>query len=527
MDAGTLPRPSLARGAARLAGVLTRSATAVGLIAVAALLVRLWQLDGKSLWFDEAYSVFIADQPFLQIPTLLRTYDTHPPFHYMLLHLWMGVFGSSEIAVRLPSVLAGVGTVVLTFLLGRKVAGLRVGLLAAALLAISPFQVMSAQEARMYPFLTLFAAGAAYALVIGLESGSRRAWIAYAAALILALATHHFAFLLLPAFGLSVAVGSRGKGKLRPWLLWTAVALVAYLPLLPLLLAQITTARGWPDIRPPFGLGALTDTLGMFSFGGGLFGMGTYFRRGSLPLEQRAAVLLPFLLLALCGVAALSRPGRRLMLSYWLVPVLLTAGVSLRWNIFYERYFSFVLPPFSILLAAGVFYLADALARPRRAVVVTALMLVFVAFNAPALAEVYRNTHPVYDWRGAARHVATQARPADFILYVPAFARIPFEYYFKGAQARMGLNPKEVLTAQQKAALGQLRLRSGVEPGRIAEIARRHPRMWIVSTIPIGYEARLRLAEILKPYFREVEGRTFGLAFTFLWESRLFTDEGR
>jgi len=525
MDAGALGKPALSRPPVRLAAVvLSRPAIWVGIVALAALAARLWQLDGKSLWFDEAYSVFIADQPLGQIPRLLRSFDTHPPLHYLILHFWMGVFGKSEIAVRLPSVLASVGAVTLTFLLGRRVAGERVGILAAVLLAFSPFQVTSAQEARMYPFLTLFAVGGAYALTLALEEGARRAWIAYAACLALAVSTHHFGALLVPAYGLAVLLGRwEDRGAVRRWLLWTGAALAAYLPLLPLTLAQLQTARGWPDIRPPFGLGALTDALGMFSFGGGLFGMGTYFRRGFLPLEQRAAVLLPFLLIVAVGVSALPGRGRRaLLVSGWLLPVLLPAAVSLRWNIFYERYFSFVLPAFCILLAAGVFALAD-LAGQRRGIVAAALLLLIGSFTTPALADVYRNTHQLYDWRGAARHVSTNGRADDFLLYVPAFTRIPFEYYFQGPQERLGLNPREILTPSQLAALGKLRLRTGLEPAFVASIARRHPRMWIVSTIPLGYDARMRINTALTPSFREVEGRTFGQVYAFLWESRLDT----
>ncbi len=484
--------------------------------------VRIYGLGAKSLWFDETYSVFISEQPLEQIPRLLRVYDTHPPLHYFLLHFWMAFFGKGEAAVRVPSVLASLGAILLTFLFGRRVAGDRVGILAAALLAVSPFQVTSAQEARMYPFLTLFAVGASYALWLALEGGHRRHWIVYAILLALALYTHHFAFLLLLAHGFYVLVFHRDRAATRNWLLAMAAVVVAYLPLTRALLWQFWTGRAWPDFRPPFGIAALSDTLGMFSFGGGLFGMGTYFRRGLLPLEYRAALLLPFMLLVLCGVAALGGTRKRAFIScYLLLPVLVAGVISLKWNIFYERYFSFVLPAFALLLAAGICYLADALRRPSRGVVTASLLFFLASFNLPSLIDVYRSA-PMYDWRGAARHVTARARADDFVLYIPAFARIPFEYYFQGPQARLGLNPKELLSAHQLGAQGKYKLRTDIEPEQVAAIAKTHPRLWIVATVPIGYEARMRSGKILDPYFREVEGRTFGLVFTFIWESRLY-----
>ncbi|KRT77655.1 MAG: hypothetical protein XU14_C0008G0043 [Armatimonadetes bacterium CSP1-3] len=509
------------RQAGWVGGAWARVSAARVPFAVAAVLlvgagVRFWGLGTKSLWFDETYSVFIARQALVDIPRMLQTYDTHPPLHYVLLHVWMALFGSGEASIRIPSVLASVGAILLTFFLGRRLAGDRVGLLAAALLAVSPFQVTSAQEARMYPFLTLFGLGASYALWLALEEGRRRHWTAYALLMVLALYTHHFAFLLLGAQAVYVLATYRRKAAVGRWFLSLAVVAVAYLPLVPTFLAQMGTGRGWPDFRPPFGLRALTDMMGMFSFGGGLFGMGTYFRVGALPLEYRAAIILPFAILGLAGAAGLEEWRRRgFILSYWLVPVVTVSVISLQWNMFYQRYFSFVLPPFLILLAAGVFYVAERMRGTGKVVTTVSLLLVLAAFNLPVLANLYREPS-TYDWRAAAQHVSAKAGPKDFILFIPGFARIPFQYYFSGPQVQASLNPKLLRFAQE-----EMRLAEG-DTERFAAIAKKYPRMWIVATIPIGYKARQQIAKVLAPAFREADGRSFGLVFTFLWESRLY-----
>ncbi len=523
MKAQAIQHVSTSGWSAALGRVLRAAAipAAFGVVLVAATTVRGWGLGVNSLWFDESYSVFVAQQPLLEIPRLLRAYDTHPPLHYILLHWWIALFGKSEVALRMPSVAASVGVVALTFSLARRLAGGGVAVLAAALIALSPFQVTAAREVRMYPFLTLFGLGASYALWVALEEGRRRQWIAYLLFMLLALYTHHFALLLVLAHGVYVLAVHRTRAASGAWLRWTAVAAVAYLPLMPMLFTQLTTARAWPEIREPFDMRALTDTMGLFSFGGGLFGMGTYFRRGPLPLEYRAGILLPFVLLALGGLAGLGGLRKRaFVLGFWLFPVLTVAVISLKWNMFYERYFSFVLPPFAILLAAGVFYLAEAMRRPGKVVVVVSLLVVLASFNLPALVEVYR-TRPAYDWRGIAQHVTAKTQPSDFILFIPAFARIPFEYYFRGPQARMSLNPREVLTSPRKASHQTLKLETSVDANRMATVARGHPRMWIIATVPIGYQAREQIGKDLAPYFREVDGKGFGLVYAFLWESRL------
>src|SRR3990172_6345323 len=217
-----------ARRAGWAQGVLAVAQTArlpltLGAVLLAAAALRLWGLGHKSLWFDEAYSVYIARQALEEIPRLLRLYDTHPPLYYVLLHLWMGVAGEGEVAGRVPSVVASLAAIGLTYLLGRRLAGEGVGLLATVLLAASPFQVTGAQEARMYPFLMLFGGGASYALWLALAEGRRRHWIAYVLCMVLALYTHHFGVLLLVAHGVYVVGVHRDWQAMRAWLLAVAV----------------------------------------------------------------------------------------------------------------------------------------------------------------------------------------------------------------------------------------------------------------------------------------------------------------
>jgi hypothetical protein len=295
------------------------------------------------------------------------------------------------------------------------------------------------------------------------------------------------------------------------------VAGIGYLPLIPLLLTQLTTAGAWPGYRPPFSLGALTDLLGLMSFGGGLFGMGTHLRSGTLPLGSRVAILLPFVLMLLSGVGGI--PGwrrRAFILTYWAVPIVVVASLALRWNIFYERYFSFVLPPFAVLLAAGVAYLTGSAGRKTNVATVVSLLMIIASFVLPALLDVYR-TPTQHQWREAARYVSARAEVNDFILFIPAFARIPFDYYFTGPQQRVGLNPRGIRTSAQLA-----QFRPDFDLGRLEEIARKHERVWIVATNPVGLENRKEIGRAMAPYFREPEGRQFGLVFAFLWESRLY-----
>ena len=122
-------------------------------------------LGHKSLWIDEADSVYFAEHPW---PALLfQLCDPHPPGYYALLKLTITLAGASEFAVRLPSALAGILAIAALARLTRelrlpKVYAARLRIrpwLPAALLALAPLQVWYAQEARMYALVTLLGLG--------------------------------------------------------------------------------------------------------------------------------------------------------------------------------------------------------------------------------------------------------------------------------------------------------------------------------------------------------------------------------
>ncbi|MBK8618091.1 MAG: glycosyltransferase family 39 protein [Anaerolineales bacterium] len=127
--------------------------------------LRVLLLANKGMWLDETFSVWLAGHSVGDMLQWTVKIDPHPPLYYLLLHYWMAYNGDSPFYVRLFSVLFGAGTIPIIYLIGKRISGDVVGLAAAVLLALSPFHIYYAQEARMYTFLTFNAAVAIYALV--------------------------------------------------------------------------------------------------------------------------------------------------------------------------------------------------------------------------------------------------------------------------------------------------------------------------------------------------------------------------
>lgn len=132
---------------------------------VSTLILSTANLSGPSLWHDELVHVFVArsilENGLPQLPSGML-YENANLYNYALAgFVWL--FGHGEAAVRLPAALFGALSTALTFLVLRPLLGKGPALLAAVLLAWSPWQIAWARQARFYTLQQT-----AYLLLLGL-----------------------------------------------------------------------------------------------------------------------------------------------------------------------------------------------------------------------------------------------------------------------------------------------------------------------------------------------------------------------
>ncbi len=106
-------------------------------------------------------------------PTGAGTADVHPIGYYTMVWLWMKVFGESLVSVRTLSILAGLGTVCLVYLIGRELFDDKLARIAMLFAALAPFQIHYSQEIRMYSWMAMWLLLATYAYIRGSKT---RAW---------------------------------------------------------------------------------------------------------------------------------------------------------------------------------------------------------------------------------------------------------------------------------------------------------------------------------------------------------------
>lgn len=473
--------------------------------------LRFAALGHNSIWFDEAYVVWLAQHGWRDVPTVLRLADAHPPLYYLLLKAWIRFAGTGEVAIRLPSACLSVLSVALAYALARRFFPEPVGLLSAFLLGVSPFAIMAGQEARMYALLGLLVLASTLALAMSIERGGRLGWCLYAVLAALTVYTQYLGVFVLGAHGLWVV--SWERRHLRAWIASMVAAAVLYAPWMPSLWAQTVHGNGWPWYRRSGTFIDLGDLLGLLAFGGSLLGMGSYFFPGSQGPAGALLILLPFLVVLGWGVGALrSRPRTLGILGLpAAVPLAAISALSLAHLTFYPRWFSFVTPFFAMLLAQGMVGIAERFRR-RRDVVLALLTVGVLVYSVPVLVRYYVDPgFRPYPWRAAADLVRRQARPDDFFLYVNSAAEISFSYYVRAAHPSLTLIPAEAYAEADRPA--------AFTDADAARLARQHPRVWLIATPPFTAEMQARLLPVLTRAFRVVGQRTYAAIWVHLLEA--------
>ncbi|MEM9774597.1 MAG: glycosyltransferase family 39 protein [Chloroflexota bacterium] len=203
---------------------------------LAGLILRLLNLGGKSLWFDEAHAYYVANAGAEAF--WVRGLDSfHPPLFFHLLQIWSN-FGQEEAFLRiLPALLASIGTIPI-FIIGRRIFNSGVGLTAALLFALNPLVMWYSQELRMYAQFITFGllSTACLATFISTENNRLKIWSAlfFVMSTIGILYSHYLSMLFVYAqLLLLLVVWGFGRASLKQvglWALGVAISVGFYWP---------------------------------------------------------------------------------------------------------------------------------------------------------------------------------------------------------------------------------------------------------------------------------------------------------
>ncbi|OGO11303.1 MAG: hypothetical protein A2Y93_11630 [Chloroflexi bacterium RBG_13_68_17] len=317
---------------------LARSRSAWLAVLGVALIPRLVLLAARPVWYDEAFAaLFSAKGPAAMLYGTLAqeagvAADVHPILYYTLLWMWQLVFGGGPLAIRSLSVLLGLAVVGLGYWLARELWGRETAFVAGLLLALSPFQVHYAQEARMYALLAALLLAATLVYHRAMRESGWRAWALFAVLAAAAQYAHNLAFVFLIPLAITPLA-------IRHWRAAAATALAGlgaaalYLPWLLRVPSQIARVEWAYWIAPPGPMELVRTLLVYLS--------GLPIPEWSLPLVLAAGLLLVVIatLSTVRALRAKADGARRGAWAAWLAagPVLVMFLVSLWRPVYLDR----------------------------------------------------------------------------------------------------------------------------------------------------------------------------------------------
>ncbi|MBI4036754.1 glycosyltransferase family 39 protein [Candidatus Daviesbacteria bacterium] len=376
----------------------------------------------QSLWLDEAINIQAAKQlSLLDLVTKYAVADFHPPGYLIILWSWIRVLDSSEIWVRVPSVVFGILTIFVIYRLVKKLISNNVALLAALLLAINPLHIYYSQEARMYAFAA-FAVCLNVLFFIGLLRGEKYSFIGFSLSSLLVLSADYLAMLIFPAQLIYLFMN-----RLKNFREWFGGILIGLLPLIwwfPIFLDQIkggiSTAEkvpGWREVVGSSGLKSIILTYIKFIIGRISIDNDFIYALVFLPIGLLFAALL-FL-----GFKSSWKEEKRFLIIWAVVSITFAWAISLFVPVFNYFRMLFVLPPFLILVSLGVSGIKGRLKY-------LTITLVFLVELVSYLVYLGNPVFQREDWRGAVSFLKMQGNSQIFLESNSSFA--PLEYYAHG-----------------------------------------------------------------------------------------------
>jgi uncharacterized membrane protein len=390
------------------------------------LALRIFELGRKPLWLDEASSYFLTSQANIADVWTAAFNDHHAPLHFIVLWI-VRMAGTGEFWLRLPSAIAGSLTILVIFLLAKELAGEETALIAAALVAVSPYHILYSQEARMYGMAVLFVSLAVYLFFRAIRTRSLYDWILFGGACAVAFYTHFYTSFAILALFLSYGIirwkefgvgrkegdsGTRWFKVPQDFFQFLCGAVVAGILVLPILGSFFNQSGYFVSRTFNWGLSMgniPTQTFLMFSYYSDLI----------------ALIFFVLMIVALGMVWQKDRQRMIALVVILFVPMLISMYLSqiIPFNV---RYHLYLIVVFLSLVAMPLAWIGQKVHRKYGTLAIIAVILLG---SIVPLSAYY--TEPLQeDWRTLSRNLNQITQPGDIIAPLPWYMVQPLSYYY-------------------------------------------------------------------------------------------------
>lgn len=461
------------------------------LIILAASGVSLFTLFNQSIRLDESQSIWLASKP---VDALLKltSEDVHVPLYSAILHLWMQLFGTNIVVVRLLSLIFFAATLPVLYKVISESSNRKIALLTVAFFAFSPFIIWYTSEARMYTLFTFVTSINHLFFLRFFQSEGKKGKLGYFLSLIAGFYTHYF-FLFLVAtqiifvfsrFAWQVKKDMNTKGlffhyivlmrKGLPFQMALIIggAFIFFLPWVWYVLQQGGASNTQPLIPPPTSYNIFQTFVNF------LFGFQTQ------GIQALLVSLWPLSVITLFFIFTKRQRVGVQSLEYFVIvtflPILLVFLISFFRPIFLSRYLILVTPTLFFLLAWLLLSYSKRLSTYLATGVLVIMFGLLLYQNTSAATPVKEN------YRGLSQYLSGEASPEDIIAVSAPFTVYPIEYSYQGS-ARITTIP--VWDRYTEGSIPPFSV--GALDRQIQKYRKQYSRIFVVLSYDQGYEKQI------------------------------------
>ena len=402
-------------------------------IVVLGFFLRVYDLDGKSLWVDEIYTLKVArgglfsdiDGPF-----------NSSPLHGLFMQFWINIFGDSEFALRFPSVIFGTLSILMIFFFAKTLYGESVGLISSFLFCLSIFNIDFANQARGYTLFVLVTITSFYCLFNILHS--RRNHMVWIWGLFAGLCIWSHPHGIFAIFAQILIVGVHLRKNALQFLLrqyYLGVLLILYGLLLLPRSDRMFIGTEWVTNHAN-----LTELVHVFEAFTSISWSYLLLEYPLINLGYRYFIHVFWTLLLIWSLIVFWRGLKQsttgishifsahIFIVTWLFSmILLPFVVSIIKPVFFYRFIIAATPAFYILLGKGISSI--------NLKVLKIFVLTFILFSSLSSTYIYYSFVEYEDWRSAAEYVDSIVRPKDKVVISRCFWLDNFNYYSKKTES--------------------------------------------------------------------------------------------
>ena len=400
---------------------------------ILALALRLININ-QSLWLDEAINVNIIRS--VDFQTLIFKYslgDFHPPLYHLVLKAWYLMAEKIpipiwEITFRLPSVIFGVATVYVTYIIGKKLFDKRTALTASLLLATAPLLIYYSQEARMYSMAGFFAALSVYFFISVIKKDKLTYWLGFILSTTLMLYTDYLPYLLIPVYLIYLIWARKtiALGTLKAFVPAMLITLALIIPWLLILPKQLTAglsaaavSPAWANVVGSPDIKSLLITFVKFTIGRISIEDNLVYALTMLPIALFISLLFLF--------SVLRTNAKRSFIYFWFIlPIIFSFAIAFFIPIFAYFRLLFLLPAFYLILASGINILSHIWLK-------RILLSITLAINLVCVTVYFLN--PAFqreDWKNAVEFIHSRSDHKTVVLFDSNYTMAPYDYYNQG-----------------------------------------------------------------------------------------------